>query len=221
MKNFNIIFSYCNTKIRLLNIKYKQESIYIRGILMKRLNPLDIMLDAVFNYKIFSPIYRNYIDNLGLKGDENVLEFGSGSGAGSRHLAEHLQKGNGRLTCVDTSESWMKLARKRLENFRNIDFLHGEIWDMNLAPSFFDAIVIHFVLHDMRENDREKAINTLVQVLKPAGRIFIREPIKEEHGIREDEIRRLMTAGGLREIQFVELQISYIGPTYAGVYRLN
>jgi ubiquinone/menaquinone biosynthesis C-methylase UbiE len=188
---------------------------------MKRLNPLDIMLDAVFNYRIFSPVYRNYIDNLGLQGNENVLEFGSGSGAGSRHLAEYLKKGNGRLTCVDTSESWMKLARKRLENCRNIDFLTGEIWNLNLAPSSFDAIVIHFVLHDMKESDREKAINTLVKILKPAGRIFVREPIQEEHGIREDDIRQLMTAGGLQEIQFVELQLSYIGPTYAGVFRLN
>jgi hypothetical protein len=49
----------------------------------------------------------------------------------------------------------------------------------------------------------------------------VREPLRKEHGIREDEIRRLMTAGGLHEIQFKELQLNYFGPTYAGVYRLN
>ena len=44
---------------------------------------------------------NDYMNQLGIRGNETILDFGYGSGAGSRHLAKKLYQSNGHLTCVD------------------------------------------------------------------------------------------------------------------------
>jgi ubiquinone/menaquinone biosynthesis C-methylase UbiE len=46
------------------------------------------LIDELGNNRVFSFIYKKYINQIGLEGNETVLDFGSGSGAGSRHLAK-------------------------------------------------------------------------------------------------------------------------------------
>lgn len=53
------------------------------------------LIDELGNNKLFSFIYKNYLKELKFKNNEKVLDFGSGSGAWSRHLAEVLKKANG------------------------------------------------------------------------------------------------------------------------------
>lgn len=67
-----------------------------------------LMFDALLNNPLGSmilPIYRNYIRSLGLAGDEQVIELGSGSGIATRHLAGMLRKRGGRVLCVDQSKT--------------------------------------------------------------------------------------------------------------------
>ena len=63
---------------------------------------------------IIAPFYRSYVETLPLQDNEKVLDFGSGSGILSRHIASHLERGGGHLTCVDISSRWMKVARYTL-----------------------------------------------------------------------------------------------------------
>jgi SAM-dependent methyltransferase len=51
-------------------------------------------------------LYSRYFRTFELKGDENVLDFGCGGGAGSRCLAKLLNR-NGHLTCVDISNEFL------------------------------------------------------------------------------------------------------------------
>jgi len=70
------------------------------------------IIDEFGNNRLFGFIYKNYIRTLNFKGNERVLDFGSGSGAGSKHLAKMLQKSGGHLTCVDISKYWTEKAKK-------------------------------------------------------------------------------------------------------------
>jgi hypothetical protein len=45
---------------------------------------------AIAAGRVFSGVYSESIDSLGLKGHEKVLDFGSGSGNPARHLAQRL-----------------------------------------------------------------------------------------------------------------------------------
>ena len=50
------------------------------------------VIDSLGNNHSFGFIYTKYIKTLGLSGNENILDFGSGSGAGSKHLANLIQR---------------------------------------------------------------------------------------------------------------------------------
>ena len=66
---------------------------------------------------------------MGLRGDERVLDYGSGSGAAARHLAKRLQAGGGRLTCMDVSARWQAVIRKVLRGYPDVEFRLGDVRD--------------------------------------------------------------------------------------------
>jgi len=179
----------------------------------------EILVDAILINRVFSRLYGRYVDSLGLRGDERVLDFGSGSGSMSRHIARRLLRGGGRVTCLDPSRTWMRIARRRLRRYPNVEFRPGTVEGLAGETAAFDAIVIHFMLHDIDRLRRASTVRALARSLKDPGRLFVREPTKAGHGMPADEVRRLMLGAGLREVASVESRLLLVGPYYAGVFE--
>jgi ubiquinone/menaquinone biosynthesis C-methylase UbiE len=160
-----------------------------------------IIEEELIDYRIRSHFsHPKYVRSLTFNGDERVLEFGSGGGCLSRALAQVLQNG-GSLTCVDTLRYWITKAQSRLKPWTNIEFLTGDVTRMQLPEAKFDAVVIHFVLHDVLPDARSDVMDALAKTLHPEGVLHIREPAKPGHGMPVSEIRALMRAAGLRELR--------------------
>ena len=174
------------------------------------------LFDTIFSNWLANGHYKKYIYGLGLKGDENVLDFGSGSGAGSRHFAEILSDKGGRLTCLDISKPWMKTAIRRLKKYSNVRFITRDIRNAEIPDQTFDIISIHIMLHDIDKDERPEIVRALAASLRSGGMLFIREPVNPSHGMPADEIRLLMTQNGLRETGFEILKIIFAGKVYAG-----
>ena len=155
-------------------------------------------------------LYNPYFETFGLKGNERILDFGCGGGAGSRCLANLLNKG-GHLTCVDISHYWITKARKRLEKYSNAECKSGDIREVDIPDSSFDVTSTIHVIHDIAPADRQDIVNTLSRKLKVGGVFFIREPTKESHGMPVDEIRALLSDAGLEEIEHKETKSEYTG----------
>ena len=155
---------------------------------------------------LYYPYYRTF----GLKGNENVLDFGCGGGTGSRCLANLLDKG-GHLTCVDLSSYWIAKARKRLEKYSNVECKSGDIRKLEIADSSFDVISANHVVHDITPAERQDIVKTLSQKLKASGLFFTREPVKMSHGMPVEEIRTLLSGAGLNETEHRETKSEYIG----------
>ncbi len=49
--------------------------------------------------------YLGFVESIGLKGDEKVLDFGAGWGENTRYIAQRL-KGDGSVTALDVSKQW-------------------------------------------------------------------------------------------------------------------
>jgi ubiquinone/menaquinone biosynthesis C-methylase UbiE len=147
--------------------------------------------------------YQKFINEIGLKGGENVLDFGAGWGDSSYYIAKSLNE-KGRVTALDVSEEWQKVAKKRLKEFHNIDFVQSDISSSSLQNGSFDVIVVSYVLHDIPKNEREEIVKSMAGKLKPTGFIQLREPIKERHGMPVEEIRSLMKNAGLKEYSPIE-----------------
>lgn len=157
------------------------------------------LIDSWGNNHIWGFIYKNYIRQLGFEGNERILDFGSGSGAGSRHLAQLLQKRGGRLTCCDISEYWMNVAQKRLKKYKNVEFERGQLTELHLKQSSFDIVYIHFTLHEVPGELRLSIVREFYRLLKPGGRLCIKEPKREGDGMPAAEIQCLMVKSGFKE----------------------
>ncbi len=168
--------------------------------------------DEIGNNRLFGFIYTRYIKTLGLKGNEDLLDFGSGSGAGSKHLAKTLQNG-GHLTCVDTSRYWTAKAQERMRKYNNVSFYNDPLPDLNFPEKRFDAIYIHYALHDVPENLREEIVSEFYRILKSDGHLYIKEPQRAYDGMTVEEIRRLMLSN-----DFIEKYGTEKKGAFSGVY---
>ncbi len=166
-----------------------------------------------------SGFYRSYVESLGLKGNERVLEYGSGTGAASRHIAPILQKKNGHLTCVDISTVFMGSVKKKVSKYPNVDFMLGDIRILDIKSGSYDVVFMHYVLHDIPEGRRQENVGILASKLKNGGRICIREPTGEKHGMPAEEIKRIMTYAGLKEVSSGSGKRTLGGTTFYGVFR--
>jgi ubiquinone/menaquinone biosynthesis C-methylase UbiE len=179
------------------------------------------LADTIFSNWLANGLYKKYIYSLGLEGDENVLDFGSGSGAGSRHFARILSENGGQLTCLDTSKPWMKTAMRRLNKYSNVRFITDDIRNADIPNRSFDIISIHIMLHDIDKGERPEIVRALAASLRSGGKLFIREPVNPSHGMPADEIRLLMTGNGLRETSFEISKIIFAGPVYTGRFVMG
>jgi ubiquinone/menaquinone biosynthesis C-methylase UbiE len=170
-----------------------------------------------FTYSILArTYYRYYVESLSLRGGERVLEYGSGPGAMSKLLAQRLP--NGHLTCVDISEVWMGYMKKVARRYPNIDLMQGDIADLDIPVESYDAVIVHYVIHDVPEREQREKMRVLLSKLKKGGKAFIREPTSSYHGIAPEEIRAIMRQNGLREISSATGKSPQGAPTFQGVY---
>jgi ubiquinone/menaquinone biosynthesis C-methylase UbiE len=155
-------------------------------------------------------LYNPYFKTFELKGDEKVLDFGCGGGAGSRSLLKFLNR-NGYLTCVDTAKFWVDKARKRLSKYSNVDFYAGDVRKLDIPDSIFDVITVFHVIHDIPPAERPETVKALARKLKNNGTVFVREPTKKSHGMPVDEIRALFSEAEFKETGRNESKSEYIG----------
>jgi ubiquinone/menaquinone biosynthesis C-methylase UbiE len=162
---------------------------------------------------IIAPWYRRYVDTLPFQENEKVLDFGSGSGILSRHIAARLARGGSNLACVDISARWMKVIRHTLRRFRNVSFHPGHITRVNLPDASFDTVILHFVLHDIPAAERPLVMQTLAGKLKPGGQLLLREP--QGAGLSLEEVQSLAASAGLVPQEVVAHRV-WLGPVFDG-----
>jgi ubiquinone/menaquinone biosynthesis C-methylase UbiE len=172
------------------------------------------IIDELGNNRLFSFIYKKHINELGIKGNETILDFGCGSGAGSRHLAKKLNRANGYLTCVDISEYWMAKAKRRMRHYNNVDFLIGQLPELQIGEKSFDIVYIFYALHEVPKKLRSGIVSEFFRVMKNNGRLLIKEPQRENDGMPIDEIEELMKSNG-----FYRKNFKIVKGTYSAVYK--
>ena len=172
------------------------------------------VIDSLGNNHLFGFIYTRYIKSLGLSGNESILDFGSGSGAGSKHLAKMIQGKKGTLTCLDTSIYWTSVAKRRLRHYKNISFYTDPITKLHLPDDSFDIIYIHYTIHDVPQAQRASIISEFHRIIKASGRLCIKEPQRANDGMPVEEIEELMSKNG-----FIKIDSSSQKANFSGIYH--
>ena len=161
-----------------------------------------IRMHEFFWLKLMKRYYRKYVESFNLKGYEKVLDFGCGPGSTSKFIAQILETKGGNLTCLDLSEIWIERVKKHLNKFSNVEYHAGDIRKWDEKNDYFDAVTIHFMLHDVDKSERQEVLKALANKMMTNAKLFIREPTKEGHGMHPEEIKELMLKSGLKRILF-------------------
>ena len=158
--------------------------------------------------------YRPFLRKISFENADNVLDFGCGAGESTRSILNMLGD-EGRATGIDTSAFWLEHARKRLNDRENVTLLHADIREKGQGNGRFDKAVIIFVLHDIHPLDRPAIVESIVEALKPGGQCCVYEPAKYTHGMAPEEVRKIMTEAGLKEMQTWTKE----GKWFQGIYE--
>jgi ubiquinone/menaquinone biosynthesis C-methylase UbiE len=178
----------------------------------------EVLVQRAVNNRVLSPFYRRYVDQMHLRGDERVLDYGSGGGAAARHLAPRLAAGGGHLTCMDVSARWQAALRRVLRACPGVEYRLGDVREMGLPGGGFDVVLVHWMLHDIPPADRPSVVAELARLLRPGGRLFSREPTSARHGMPAAQVRGLLAAAGLTESLATEGKAVVLGEYYRAVW---
>jgi ubiquinone/menaquinone biosynthesis C-methylase UbiE len=115
---------------------------------------------------------RKTIERLDLRTGENVLDVCCGSGASAIPAAEKVGV-DGSVLGVDLAENLLALARAKARHLalHNIEFRVGDMLDLRLPESHFDAVVCVFGIFFVP--DMAAAVRALWRLVRPGGRLAI------------------------------------------------
>lgn len=115
---------------------------------------------------------RRTIDRLSLKSKARVLDVCCGSGASAIPAAE-MVGAEGYVLGVDLAENLLELARTKANNLglKNVKFRVGDMLDLQLPASDFDAVVCVFGIFFVP--DMSAAVRELWRLVRPGGKLAV------------------------------------------------
>ncbi|WP_329237320.1 class I SAM-dependent methyltransferase [Actinoallomurus sp. NBC_01490] len=148
-------------------------------------------------------VWHGLLDDLGLRGDERLLDLGCGRGAVLLLAAERLPKGRAvgvdLWRSVDQSGNAISVTEGNAEAEGVRDRVELRTGDMTALPfgdASFDVIVSSLAVHNIKGADgRARAIDEAVRVLRPGGRLLIADISAA------DAYRRRLTELGLADVR--------------------
>ena len=116
-----------------------------------------------------------YLDLLGIRLGERVLEVGCGSGVVLREVARRVGA-SGRAVGLDNSAAFLRVARELAERegvAEQIELREGDARAMPLPDGEFDAALAATTLAHVPEGER--AIPEMARVVRPGGQVAVLE----------------------------------------------
>lgn len=157
--------------------------------------------DAETYDRIGTPMRRwaqAVIEDIGLKGDETVLDAGCGSGSVTLDLLEHVP--NGKIYALDSSPDMIDKLRKTLEELgvTNVIPMQADLARFTLNEQV-DVVFSNAVFHWIQDDNG--LFGSLARATKPGGRL------RAQCGGAEN-IKKLMTAS--RDVEKREPYAQYL-----------
>jgi ubiquinone/menaquinone biosynthesis C-methylase UbiE len=106
----------------------------------------------------------------------NILEIAVGTGSATEFILKTFPEA--RITCLDPSPTYIKMAQENLKKHSNVNFVQGLGEDLHFKDETFDAVVSTFLFHELPKEIREKVIQESLRVLKPNGYLGLADSVQ-------------------------------------------
>ena len=130
-----------------------------------KISPVYDLFENVYNRKVYIGTGRKVAEFI--EETDEVLECACGTGAITVAIAEKCK----RVLATDFAEGMLKRAAKKCTKYSNVSFRQEDITDIKSGDNSFDKVVAGNVIHLLPEP--EKALNELLRVVRPGGRVII------------------------------------------------
>ncbi len=148
-------------------------------------------------------LWESLLDDMALRGDEQVLDLGCGRGAVLLAAARRLPHGH--VTGVDLWRGQDQSGNALEATWRNaraggvaehITVHTADMTELPLAAATIDAVVSNLAIHNLAEPaERARAVREAVRVLRPGGRVVL---VDFRH---TRAYQRELLAAGMQEVQ--------------------
>lgn len=112
--------------------------------------------------------WKNEIINK-INSPESILDLACGTGILTRKLSNKFP--NSKITGIDISKDYLKIAEKNSSTFSNISFLHHDAENLNLGTKF-DCICSSYI---PKYCNSEKLVTNCINHLNPNGQIILHD----------------------------------------------
>ncbi len=143
--------------------------------------------ETVYNGKVYNGLGKSIAKEINQS--DAVLECACGTGAISQYIAPRCRS----LLASDFSYNMLKRAHKKVGRCSNVRLMHADITGLKCKDDRFDKVVAGNVIHLL--DDPKAAVDELVRVCKPHGKIIIPTYINRS-GDKVSMVVRLLEMAG-------------------------
>ncbi len=140
----------------------------------------DLMNDLM-SFGIHRLWKRFAIDCTGVRKGQKVLDIAGGTGDLTRYFADQVGE-NGQVVLADINDTMLQVGRDKLLNQgvgNRVCYVQADAQNLPFMANTFDSVTISFGLRNV--TDKQQALASMYQVLKPGGRLMILEFSKPQH----------------------------------------
>lgn len=161
-------------------VEKAQKKSLVAGVFDSVAAKYDVMND-VMSMGIHRLWKRQTIDASAVRKGQRVLDLAGGTGDLTAKFSRIVGK-EGQVVLADINDSMLKVGRDKLRDMGivgNVDYVQANAEELPFPDNHFDLITIAFGLRNV--TDKDKALRSMLRVLKPGGRLLVLEFSTPEH----------------------------------------
>lgn len=136
---------------------------------------LSTIYDARYIKKYFKNNHIWIFKNINNLDGMNILDIGCGTGELVIEIKKLYPKS--KVIGVDIAKGMIEKAQEKAKKIDCIDFLIGDVHKLDFEKNMFDFVFNTISFHHYQEP--AKALNEMKRVLKPGGKLYILDSIKD------------------------------------------
>ncbi|MDC3069289.1 bifunctional demethylmenaquinone methyltransferase/2-methoxy-6-polyprenyl-1,4-benzoquinol methylase UbiE [Candidatus Pelagibacter sp.] len=143
----------------------------VQGVFDQVFDKYDLMNDFM-SFGIHRLWKKNLINLMNPSKNKNLIDVACGTGDIGKLYLDNTDISNN-ITCIDPNKGMIAEGKKKLINYKNINWIISEAERLPVKSDLFDFYTISFGLRNTKDLDR--TLSEAYRVLKPGGRFLCLE----------------------------------------------